>query len=208
MLDSNSLRGRPTLLAAAGLLGATAVLLGAPAAPADNSGSAVPDPTPVTSTQLGFRGPGTAIVVLGYGLQPDGTMRPELIHRLRAGFAQALLAPLAPIIVTGGNPRNGVTEADAMADWLIAHGIAPERIHREPDATSTVENAERSARILREIGARDVVVVTSADHIDRAAGDFAAAGVDVIARLTPDQVPNIILPFGIAPFGPTGANHE
>ncbi|MFX5922296.1 YdcF family protein, partial [Acinetobacter baumannii] len=82
-------------------------------------------------SRLGFRGPDTAIVVLGYGLLPDGAMRPELVERLRAGYAQALLAPASPIIVTGGNPRNGTTEAAAMADWLVARGIPPARVHRD-----------------------------------------------------------------------------
>ncbi|WP_228539489.1 YdcF family protein [Nocardia sp. XZ_19_385] len=198
MLDSFTLRNHPALCVAAGLAGATAVLLSAPATYAQNSGSAITDPVPSTSTQLGFRGPGTAIVVLGYGLLPDGEMRPELIARLHTGFVQALLAPAAPIIVTGGNPRNGVTEAGAMAGWLVAHGIPADRIHLESDATCTLENAAHSARIMREIGARDAVVVTSADHIDRADGDFTAAGVAVSGTLTPEQIPLLALPFGPA----------
>ncbi|WP_280432935.1 YdcF family protein [Nocardia brasiliensis] len=133
--------------------------------------------------------PGTAIVVLGYGLLPDGTMRPTLVDRLRAGWLEAVLAPAAPVIVTGGNPHNGITEADAMAQWLVAHGIAPDRIHREPLARSTVENAAHSARLMREIGATTAVIVTSADHIDRAATDFAAAGVTVTAAVAAEQVP-------------------
>ncbi|MGW4849097.1 YdcF family protein [Nocardia brasiliensis] len=133
--------------------------------------------------------PGTAIVVLGYGLLPDGTMRSTLVDRLRAGWLEAVLAPAAPVIVTGGNPHNGITEADAMAQWLVGHGIAPERIHREPLARSTVENASHSARLMREIGATTAVIVTSADHIDRAATDFAAAGIPIAATVTAEQLP-------------------
>ncbi|MFE7718527.1 YdcF family protein [Nocardia rhizosphaerihabitans] len=140
---------------------------------------------------LGFRGPETAIVILGYGLLPDGTMRPELIERLTAGYIQSTLAPLSPVIVTGGNPCNGVTEADAMADWLTKRGLPWDRIHIEPNAHSTVENAVRSAQILQEIGARDAVVVTSADHVDRAVMNFNDAGVQVISAVTPEQIPLI-----------------
>ncbi|MFI6044857.1 YdcF family protein [Nocardia sp. NPDC051321] len=189
------------------LFGAVAVavtLVHLPAALAESTGSAdsalpdalrdlvpqAPEPLPA------LHGPATAIVVLGYGLLPDGTMRPELIDRLHAGFVQALLAPASPIIVTGGNPHNGVTEARAMADWLVQHGIPAERIHLEPDADSTVQNAERSARIMRAIGARDAVVVTSADHIDRAVDTFIDAGVDVVGAVTPDRVPRLVWQFG------------
>src|SRR5690242_17592489 len=48
-------------------------------------------------------GPTTAIVVLGYGLLPDGGMRPELVARLQAALVQAVVSPASPIIVTGGN---------------------------------------------------------------------------------------------------------
>ncbi|MBB5917278.1 uncharacterized SAM-binding protein YcdF (DUF218 family) [Nocardia transvalensis] len=144
------------------------------------------------------RGPGTAIVVLGYGLEPDGHMRPELVDRLEAGFVQAVISPQSPVIVTGGNPRAGVTEADAMARWLIERGIAPERIHTEPAATDTVENAANSAELMRAMGSGDAVLVTSADHMPRATALFTDAGVPLAGTLTPDGLPPLLL----APFGP------
>ncbi|MGW5381924.1 YdcF family protein [Nocardia sp. NPDC003963] len=137
-------------------------------------------------------GPDTAIVILGYGLRPDGSMRPELVDRLRAGYIQALLAPRSPVIVTGGNPRNGVTEAAAMADWLIARGIPPQRVHQENAAATTVQNARNSAALVHALGARDAVVVTSPDHIGRAARNFVAAGIPVTATLTPHQIPDFV----------------
>ncbi|MEV0355332.1 YdcF family protein [Nocardia sp. NPDC050697] len=187
--------------ALAGLVAAVAI----PATAAADSGSAGPGSLlsgviPAGATAVAgppsVRGPETAVVVLGYGLLPDGTMRPELVHRLQAGYVQALLAPASPIVVTGGNPQQGVTEAAAMADWLIAHGIAPERVHIESEAGSTVQNAEFTARILRDIGARDAVVVTSADHIARARLIFGDAGIVVVAGLTPEQLPALVRQFG------------
>ncbi|GAB2728612.1 YdcF family protein [Nocardia thraciensis] len=191
----------------AGTAVAAGMLLNAPAALGDPISDAIgavigqlgaaaggqagqPLPTP--------RGPGTAIVVLGYGLEPDGHMRPELVQRLEAGFVQAVISPQSPVIVTGDNPRAGVTEADAMARWLIERGIAAERIHVEPAAADTRENAANSAVLMRAIGTGDAVLVTSADHMPRATGVFADAGVPVIGTLTPDGLPPLLL----APFGP------
>jgi uncharacterized SAM-binding protein YcdF (DUF218 family) len=128
-------------------------------------------------------------VVLGYGLDEQGHLRPELVDRLEAGYIQAVLAPTAPIIVTGGNPRGGVTEADAMAQWLITHGVPPTRIHVEPRAGNTIQNAADSAAVMHTIGAHNAVLVTSASHMPRAKADFDAAGVSVIATITPDSVP-------------------
>ncbi|UFS99524.1 YdcF family protein [Nocardia huaxiensis] len=141
--------------------------------------------------------PDTAIVVLGYGLTPEGEMRPELINRLYAGYVSALLSPAAPIIVTGGNPQNGVTEAQAMADWLIQRGVAPERIHTETRANSTVQNATFSAQLMQAINVHAAVLITSADHIGRALNNFRAAGISVVATMTPDESP-----LGAESFGP------
>ncbi|WP_084531672.1 YdcF family protein [Nocardia miyunensis] len=137
----------------------------------------------------------TAIVILGYGLQPDGRMRPELIQRLEAGYVQAILAPATPVIVTGGNPHNGVTEAQAMAGWLVAHRIPARRIHPETRAETTVQNARYSHHVMDSIEARRAVVVTSSNHVGRAVGDFVGAGIPVIGTLTPDQAPLRAIPF-------------
>lgn len=138
-------------------------------------------------------GPDTAVVILGYGLTPEGALRDELVRRLRAGLTQAVFAPLSPVIVTGGNPQSGVREADAMADWLEAAGLPAARILREPEAVSTVDNARRTADLLRAHHLRDAVLVTSGDHLPRARGAFADAGVTVVGTMTPDQT---IWPFG------------
>ncbi len=117
----------------------------------------------------------TTIVVLGAGLYADGTMRPVLESRLRAALALAQQFPSAPIVVTGGVPQSGRTEADAMFDWLTANGIPAERITKEGRSRSTIENARFTDRILDERGAPAAVVVTSPGHLERALVDFRQA---------------------------------
>lgn len=129
-------------------------------------------------------GPQTAIVVLGYGLLPDGTMRPELGNRLHAALIQAYMSPASPVIVTGGNPQNGISEAEAMRRWLIGRGLPGDRIHVEDRAGSTVQNALFSTRMLRDLGATSAVVVTSPNHIRRAVADFIVAGTTVVGAMT------------------------
>ncbi|WP_324192758.1 YdcF family protein [Nocardia transvalensis] len=129
-------------------------------------------------------GPQTGIVVLGYGLLPDGSMRPELVGRLTAAWVQAIAAPMSPIVVTGGNPQNGVPEAAAMANWLTGHGIPASRVLVEDRANSTVQNALFGTRLLRNAGADSAVVVTSPNHIRRAVADFIVAGTRVVGAMT------------------------
>ncbi|MFF2084505.1 YdcF family protein [Nocardia sp. NPDC058176] len=191
-------RAAMAVVATVGLLGSAAQIVQAQ----------VPWPTGVadlpstwTPALPGTYGPDTAVVILGYGLTPEGAMREELVRRLRAGLLQAALAPLSPVIVTGGNPRAGITEADAMAAWLVANGVAPERILREDRADSTVQNARRTATMMADRGLRAAVLVTSDDHIVRAATAFADADVAVVGELTPDRIPWFVQPLWLGSFG-------
>ncbi|MBO7252429.1 MAG: YdcF family protein, partial [Oscillospiraceae bacterium] len=85
------------------------------------------------------------IVIMGYGLRSDGTMREELIDRLVVGLSSALKYPNAYVAVTGGATSDveGITEAGQMAQWLQERGISPDRIILEPKAMSTLQNATR-----------------------------------------------------------------
>ncbi|WP_308189493.1 YdcF family protein [Rhodococcus pyridinivorans] len=77
--------------------------------------------------------------------------------------------------MTGGVPRNGVTEAQAMKEWLVARGIPPERITEESQSTSTVENARFTNDVLLERRATGAVLVTNRDHLERAMINFRQA---------------------------------
>lgn len=133
-----------------------------------------------------------AIVILGYGLKPDGTMRLILHTRVLTGLAVAQIFPQAPIIVTGGNPRNGNTEAEQMGKMLRLYGTPRERIIVEERASSTVQNAAFSVPLAKQAGTSGIILVTSSSHQDRADGNFAAAGGNVLATVSfPDQNPSI-----------------
>ncbi|WP_330925124.1 YdcF family protein [Candidatus Sororendozoicomonas aggregata] len=109
-----------------------------------------------------------AIVILGYALASDGSMKPPLIDRLKQGLSAAKANPDAAIIVSGGVPSQGVTEAYRMQQWLIGQGISAKRIHLDDKAKDTVGNAIYSTRILNDLGIEHVTLVTSASHMRRA----------------------------------------
>ncbi|MGV0834028.1 YdcF family protein [Mycolicibacterium thermoresistibile] len=133
-----------------------------------------------------------AIVVLGYGLLPDGTMRPLLRRRVLAGLTVAQFFPQSPIIVTGGNPRNGVTEAAAMRRMLLMFGFPDHRIIVEDRANSTVQNARFSVPLAEKAGASGIILVTSSTHQGRADGNFADEGANILATVSyPDGNPQV-----------------
>ena len=111
------------------------------------------------------------LIVLGaavYKDQPSLT----LVRRLEGALQYLNEHPKTIAIVTGGKGTGEeITEAQAMHDWLIAHGVAPERVIMEPKATSTLENLQYSFDIIRARGDEPqgkVAIVSSAYHLYRA----------------------------------------
>lgn len=93
------------------------------------------------------------LIVLGYQLNPDGTMREELIGRLETALRAAKKYPQCRILCTGGGTASRsaeVTEADAMAQWLMEQGISESRLIVENQSLTTGQNAFLSYGILSE----------------------------------------------------------
>ncbi|MFW0784274.1 YdcF family protein [Gordonia sp. CPCC 206044] len=131
--------------------------------------------TPEVPMMLRLNPFGTRIVVLGAALNRDGSMKPVLVTRLLAALSLARTFPTAGLITTGGLPRGGRTEAQAMRTWLIAHGVAGNRVATENRSRSTAENARNTAAMLAAGRATGAVVVSSPAHVKRAMLNFRSA---------------------------------
>ncbi len=110
------------------------------------------------------------IVVLGFQLNPDGTMRDELIERLKVALNSAEKYPKAYVVCTGGgtaaeNPS--ASEAGEMAKWLEEHGIGKERIIVENYSITTAQNAIFTYDILTSLypSVKKLAIVSSDYHI-------------------------------------------
>src|SRR6476646_1981634 len=133
-----------------------------------------------------------AIVILGYGLNPDGTMRTILRRRVLTGLIVAQFFPQSPVIVTGGNPQSGKTEARQMRNMLQLLGFPADRIIVEDRSNSTVQNAQFSVPLAKQAGTPGIILVTSTTHQGRADGDFADAGGNLLATVSyPDGNPSL-----------------
>ena len=110
------------------------------------------------------------LVALGYQLNANGTMKPELVSRLKVMLAAAEKYPNAVLICTGGptayrNPD--VTEAGSMLEWLVENGVDPSRITAEDRSLTTVENAMFTFAILEERFPQvtQIAIISSDYHI-------------------------------------------
>ena len=119
------------------------------------------------------------VIVLGAkvnGTKPSYAME----DRLNAALRYLNDYPEAVVIVSGGQGDDeGVSEAETMAVWLRAHGIADERILLEDRSETTRENLENSFAIIRSRGgdpADGVAIVTSEYHLYRAREIASALG--------------------------------
>ena len=109
-------------------------------------------------------------VVLGFQLNPDGSMREEMIERLTVALRCAETYPNALIVCTGGGTAaedETATEAGRMADWLIENGVDPKRVIVEDKSVTTAQNAIYTFDILETSypQVKELVIVSSDYHI-------------------------------------------
>lgn len=111
-----------------------------------------------------------AIIILGSGLIGD-KVPPLLAQRLEKGKAVYEQFKKRPkLIVSGGQGSDElIAEAEAMARYLMEHGVPEDAILIENRSRTTFENLTFSKRILEEEGLdKRVLVVTNSFHALRA----------------------------------------
>jgi uncharacterized SAM-binding protein YcdF (DUF218 family) len=125
-------------------------------------------------------GQGHVFVVLGASLSSTGTVTTQLTNRLKVALTALAAYPNSKVLVTGGAPKNGHTEGQVMHDWLIAKGIADDRILTETKASSTVGNATYSMTMLKaDATYTSYSLISDASHLRRASVLFDAAAMNL-----------------------------
>ena len=132
-----------------------------------------------------------AVVILGYGLYPNGTMRTILRRRVLTGLAVARCFPNPPSS-SPGQPAERQNGSRADAPDAAPARRSGNRIIVEDRANSTVQNAQFSVPLAKQAGTSGIILVTSTTHQGRADGDFADAGANLLATVSyPDGNPSI-----------------
>jgi uncharacterized SAM-binding protein YcdF (DUF218 family) len=132
-----------------------------------------------------------AVVVLGAGVRGTRVSQ-TLAYRLDAALSYAQANPAALVVVSGGQgPGEDLPEADAMADYLLAAGLSPDRLVLEAQSTSTEENFLFSRALLdaRLQSGYRTVYVTNGFHVYRAGLVAHAQGWTDIDGLAAPEVP-------------------
>lgn len=115
--------------------------------------------------------PYDALVVPGYTpldqAEPLTQIHPIAVERLERAVADLRAGRAPVVVVSGGNvhpPGTPVNEGLQMKQWLLAHGVASERIVVEPCARHSHTNLRNAGRFLLAQGLRRALVVTSRDQ--------------------------------------------
>lgn len=172
-------RRRPGLAKALAVVGFAVLWLGSTAAVSDLI--AAPLENRYVSVPIASTPAGDAIVVLGGALaaahppqRPNMGLGPSADRVWQA--AALYRAGKAPwVVVAAGNrdPEEGLEpEAAAITRMLGVLGVPPERIRVDDRSRNTRENAVNAKAILAGLGARRVLLVTSAHHLPRAVKTF------------------------------------
>lgn len=134
--------------------------------------------------------PADAIVVLGGGLQPDGSLTAASLRRTVHGIAlhHRRLAPI--IVFLGPGRRVGVPEESIRATLARDLGVPDSAIVPVTGARNTREEVQRAQPLLSARGATRLLLVTDSQHMFRARRLFERAGFSVIAAPV-DDVPDV-----------------
>lgn len=122
------------------------------------------------------------LVVLGFQLNPDGSMCEELIQRLKVTLEASKQYPKAFIVCTGGGTAAddpAATEAGCMAQWLKAQGVDASRLIAENRSLTTAQNAVFTMSLLEELHpqVRNLAIISSDYHIATGVLLFGAEGI-------------------------------
>jgi uncharacterized SAM-binding protein YcdF (DUF218 family) len=139
----------------------------------------------------------TAILVLGagnFGVEDWDTHQLWMLDPVGGARVQETLRvyrmiPGAVIISSGGLPDPAAAVEPAaitMRRAFIAAGVPADRIVVQPASRNTHDEATLTAPIVRALGVRHVVLVTTDIHMRRSDGVFRAAGIDVIPAIVRD----------------------
>ena len=123
------------------------------------------------------------VIVLGCRIRPDGSLYPLIRARVDRAIAflrsqEAATGKRAVLIPSGGKGEDEpVSEAEAMARYMLEQGIPQEQILVEDQSKTTLENLRFSRRLIEKQGdgqTAGVAFSTSNYHVYR--GGILAAG--------------------------------
>ncbi len=121
-------------------------------------------------------------LVLGAGLQRDGTPAPLLRARLETARQLLAAGKVTVLLVSGDTTVDNHDQVEAMRTWLIQHGVPTARVVMDVAGLDTYDSCVRARQVF---GVRRAIVVTQAFHLPRALYLCRDLGMDAAGVAAP-----------------------
>jgi len=128
---------------------------------------------------------GDLLILLTADVNPDSVIGPSSYWRSVYAVRAWRSGHFKKIIVSGGFVGAHMSLAAVIADFLVENGVPREAIILEERSTRTHENAVFTAELIGTMPGKKVLM-TSDQHMLRAARAFQRAGLDIVPRPIPD----------------------
>ena len=126
-----------------------------------------------------YRRPADIAIVFGARVYHDGRLSDALEDRIRTACALYRDGLVRRIAVSGGRGSGAVTEAAAMRNYAINHGVRAVDISVDDDGVNTEATVQNTIPMLQRWHAQRVLVVSHFYHLPRIKLAFERAGVQV-----------------------------
>lgn len=103
-------------------------------------------------------------LILGAGIQPQGTPSDALRDRLLVGIELLQDHKVDSLLITGDDGRYHQDEISSMRNFLLDHGVASGSIQEDGEGYRTYESCKRAI----EKGIYKAIIVTQRFHLSRA----------------------------------------
>ncbi len=106
------------------------------------------------------------MVILGNWMNDNGTISTTMRQRLELALVAYKDFGPAYIVVSGGmaNAKAGISEAQAMYNYLVEKGIDKNIIIKEDQSMSTYQNAIYTMKKLENINFKNLIIVSTIEH--------------------------------------------
>jgi uncharacterized SAM-binding protein YcdF (DUF218 family) len=142
-------------------------------------------------------GKADVIVVLGAGLTQLCTPNLYSIRRVVLAVDQFEAGRAPRVVFSGGRPDGlSCSVSEVMARLAQRLGVPEALVQIEDTSRNTWENADRTAALLKSMGARRVLLVTDRLHMRRAEACFASLGFAIERASVPvTETSNVVLMY-------------
>jgi vancomycin permeability regulator SanA len=128
-----------------------------------------------------YSGKADIAVVLGNRVEPDSSLSPELKGRVDKALELYREGRVPRLMVSGGNGHTKqpgrVPEGMAMKRYLVAHGVAADRIVEDNEGSNTYLTAKDFLPVADSLHIHSVVAVSSFYHLTRTKYIFRKMGI-------------------------------